>query len=180
MPTGGNALEIGFEMRNRTASNIRFEDIDIIHVERGSAISIHNGDAATVEDVVFDGIRVEDARRKLIDFTVLFAQYGVDRPPTQLEREQRMDRGGVWDGAERFTTEERPKRARFRGHVRNIKVRNLNVVEGALPYSIVAGFDEEHAVKNVVIEGLKYQGRLIRTAAEGKFVLDHAPGFEIR
>jgi len=180
MPTGGNALEIGFEMRSRTTSNIRFEDIDIIHVERGAAISIHNGDAATVEDVVFDGIRVEDARRKLVDFTVLYAQYGVDRPPTQEEREQRMDRGGVWDGAQRFTAEERPERARFRGHIRNIRVTNLNVVAGALPYSIVAGFDGEHTVENVVIEGLQYQGRLIRTAAEGKFVVDHAPGFEIR
>jgi polygalacturonase len=180
MPTGGNGLEIGFEMRNRTASNIRFEDIDIIHVERGSAISIHNGDAAMVEDVVFDDIRVEDARRKLIDFAVLYAQYGVDRPPTPEERERRMDPGGVWDGAERFTAEERPERARFRGHIRNVTVKNLNVVAGALPYSIVAGFDAEHAVENVVIEGLQYQGRPIRTAVEGKFVLEHAPGFKIR
>jgi Glycosyl hydrolases family 28 len=180
MPTGGNALEIGFEMRNRTASNIRFEDIDIIHVERGAAISIHNGDAATVEDVMFDDIRVEDVRRKLVDFAVLYAQYGADRAPTQEERERRMDRGGVWDGAQRFTTAERPERAKFRGHVRNITVRNLNVVAGTLPYSLVAGFDGDHAVENVVIEGLQYQGRLIRTAAEGKFVLDHAPGFTIR
>jgi hypothetical protein len=91
-----------------------------------------------------------------------------------------MDRGGVWDGAQRFTAEERPERARFRGHVRNITVRNLNVVEGALPYSVVAGFDGEHAVEDVVIQGLQYQGPLIRTAAEGKFVLEHTTGFEIK
>ena len=180
MPTGGNGLEIGFEMRNRPASHIRFEDIDIIHVERGSAISIHNGDAAMVEDVVFSDIRVEDVRRKLIDFAVLYAQYGVDRPDSQAEREERMDRGGVWDGAEGFSPEERPERARFRGHIRNIKVLNLDVVAGALPYSIIAGFDADHAVEDVVIEGLKYQGRPIRTATEGKFVLDHTPGFEIK
>ena len=44
----------------------------------------------------------------------------------------------------------------------------------------MAGFDGEHAVENVVIQGLQYQGRPIRTAAEGKFVLDYAPGFEIK
>lgn len=180
MPTGGNGLEIGFEMRNRTTANIRFEDIDIIHVERGSAISIHNGDAAMVEDVVFDDIRVEDARRKLIDFAVVYAQYGADRPPTQEERERRMDSGGGWDGALRFTAAERPERARFRGHIRNVTVRNLRVVAGALPYSVVAGFDAEHAATNVVIEGLQYQGRPIRTAAEGKFAVEYALGFEIR
>jgi hypothetical protein len=174
MPTGGNGLEIGFETRNRPIHGVRFEDIDIIHVERGSAISIHNGDAAAVEDVAFDDIRVEDARRKLIDFAVVYAQYGADRPATDEENSRRLDRGGAWDGLLSYTPEEKPERARFRGHIRDVRVTNLHVVEGALPYSVLAGFDREHAVENVVIEGLQYLGRPIRSAAEAGFSIENA------
>jgi hypothetical protein len=174
MPTGGNGLEIGFETRNRPIHGVRFEDVDIIHVERGSAISIHNGDAATVEDVDFKDIRVEDAHRKLIDFAVVYAQYGADRPATGEENSRRLDRGGAWDGLLSYTPDEKPLRAKFRGHIRDIRVTNLHVVGGALPYSVLAGFDREHSVENVLIEGLQYQGRPIRGATEGRFSIENA------
>ena len=174
MPTGGNGLEIGFETRNRRIHDIRFEDIDIIHVERGSAISIHNGDAAVVEDVTFDDIRVEDARRKLIDFAVVYAQYGADRPASDEENARRLDRGGAWDGLLSYTAQEKAERARFRGRISNVRVVNLRVLAGALPYSVVAGFDADHPVENVVIEGLQYLGRPIRSAAEGRFAVENA------
>jgi hypothetical protein len=180
MPTGGNAVEVGFELRSQPVRDIRFEDIDIIHVERGAAISIHNGDSTTVQNVVFDNIRVEDVRRKLLDFAVVFAQYGPDRPQSQEERTARMDRGGAWDGLQRYTAEEQPERAKFRGHIRNIVVRNLHVVDGALPYSVIAGFDAEHAVEDVTVEGLTYLGRPIRSAAEGKFAISQARGVVIK
>src|SRR5208283_5158860 len=160
--------------------DVRFENIDIIHVERGAAISIHNGDAAIVENVVFDDIRVEDVRRKLIDFVVLYAQYGADRPATDAENARRLDCGGAWDGLLVYAPEEKAERAKFRGHVRNIRVTNLHVVDGSLPYSILAGFDAEHTVENVVIEGLRYLNQPIRTIEEGKFVVENAPGFELR
>ena len=180
MPTGGNGLEIGFETRNHPIHDVRFEDIDIIHVERGAAISIHNGDAATVENVVFDDIRVEDVRRKLIDFVVLYAQYGADRPATDAENSRRLDCGGAWDGLLGYAPEEKAERAKFRGHIRNVRVTKLHVVDGALPYSIVAGFDAEHAVENVVIEDLRCLGKPIRTLEEGKLVVENASGFELR
>jgi hypothetical protein len=59
-------------------------------------------------------------------------------------------------------------------------VTKLHVVDGALPYSIVAGFDAEHAVENVVIEDLRCLGKPVRTLEEGKFVIENAPGFELR
>ena len=179
MPNGGNGLEIGFETRNKPIHGVRFEDIDIIHAERGAAISIHNGDAAAVEDVAFEDIRVEDAHRKLIDFAVVYAQYGADRPASDEENSRRLDRGGAWDGLLSYTPAEKSDRAKFRGHIRNVRVKGLHVIEGALPYSVLAGFDADHAVENVVIEGLQYQGRPIRSAAEGNFVVENA-GVEFR
>lgn len=173
----GNAIEIGFEMRAAKTERIRFEDIDIIRVERGSAISIHNGDSALIEDVLFENIRVEDARHKLIDFAVVYGRYGAtDRP----DRSRPSDAGGAWDGVMHVTPQERAERGKDRGYVRNIRVRNLHVLDGPLPFSLISGFDKDHTVENVKIEGLKYLGRPVKTAAEGKFSIDHAPGFEIR
>jgi hypothetical protein len=180
MPSGGNGLEVGFEMRNQPTHGIHFEDIDIIHVERGSAISIHNGDAATVEDVSYDDIRVEDARRKLFDFAVIYAQYGADRPATEAENSRRIDRGGTWDGLLQFSADEKSERSRYRGHIRNIRVNNLRVVEGSLPYSIVAGFDDAHEVEDVRITGLTYLGRPILGAADARCVVENARGVEFK
>lgn len=180
MPTGGNGLEIGFETRNHPIHGVHFEDIDLIHVERGSAISIHDGDAATVEDVSYDDIRVEDARRKLIDFAVIYAQYGTDKPADQAENARRLDRGGTWDGLLGFTPAERAGLARNRGHIRNVRVTRLQVVEGALPYSIIAGFDPGHGVEDVRIEGLEYLGRPLTSAGDARCVIENATGVSFR
>ncbi len=180
MPVGGNGVETGFELRNHPVHDIRFEDIDLIHVQRGSAISIHNGDAAVVENVTFDNIRVEDVRRKLIDIAVVYAQYGADRPKDDEENRLRIDRGGAWDGILTYSPEQKPALSKLRGHIKNVVIRNLHVVEGSLPYSVIAGFDDDHAVENVVIEGLEYQGRPIRNAEDCKLTTQYARGVTFR
>ncbi len=180
MPVGGNAIEVGFELRSRGASHLVFRDCDILHVERGSAISIHQGDSGTVEDVRFEDIRVEDVRRKLIDFCVLYAQYGIDKPASQAERERRMDPGGVWDGEQRLTPDEYRQRAAERGRIRNVQVRNLQVIEGALPYSIIAGYDDDHLVENVTIDGLSYLGQPLRSFEAAQLVVHDAKNVTIK
>ncbi|NJO68016.1 MAG: hypothetical protein HC830_00935 [Bacteroidetes bacterium] len=72
----GNAVEIGFELYSNEVKNIRFENIDIIHVEDGAAMSIHNAGQAHVHHVVFENIRVEDCRQKLFDVAIFFSQWG--------------------------------------------------------------------------------------------------------
>lgn len=180
MPNGGNGVEIGFENRSQAISDVHVEDVDMIHVERGAAISIHNGDSGVIENVSYDNICVEDARRKLIDFAVLYAPYGPDRPLSKDEIEQHLDRGGAWDAALCYLPSEKARLAARRGHIRNITVKNLQVVEGALPYSVMAGFDAGHEVENVVIEGLSYQGRAIQDESSAKLVKDYAAGVVIR
>lgn len=180
MPNGGNGLEIGFETGTESISHVRFADIDLIHVQRGAALSIHNADAAEVADVAYDHIRVEDVRRKLIDFGVLYSQYSFDRPADPQVRARGLDAGGVWDGAEVFAPAEAPARAAFRGRIRNVRITDLSVVAGALPYSVVAGFDGSHPIENVEISGLNYLGTPISTTEAGKFVIEFAPGFRLQ
>jgi polygalacturonase len=93
----GNAIEIGFELRAGAVRDLRFLNSDIIHVERGAALSIHQGDDAEVRGVLFEDIRVEDARHKLVDLAVVYSQYSVDRPADPEER-RRLYMNGAWDG----------------------------------------------------------------------------------
>jgi hypothetical protein len=82
----GNALEIGFETRTDTMQNITFRNNDIIHVEGPEGtFTIHNGDRALVRNVLYDDIRVEDARGWLIDFKILNSQYTKDKQHGRIE-----------------------------------------------------------------------------------------------
>ena len=76
----GNAMEIGFELQTKRISDILFRNCDIIHVERGGTFTIHNGDFATVENIRFEDIRVEDSREKLIELRVGLSIYSGDCP----------------------------------------------------------------------------------------------------
>ncbi len=179
MPNGGNGVEIGFETRAHRTHDVLFEDLDMIHVERGAAISIHNADSAVVEKIEYRNIRVEDVRRKLLDIAVLYAAYGPDRPAREEEIRARMDEGGVWDANLCYKPEEREALRKQRGSIRGIVVSNLQVTAGALPYSIIAGYDAGHAVSDVAIRGLRYQGRELRDAAAAKLVVEYAQGVRI-
>ncbi len=58
-----HALSIGAEVRENV-SNVLFEDCDVIHdVGRETALRVYHCDSATISDVVFQNIRVEEARR---------------------------------------------------------------------------------------------------------------------
>ncbi len=171
----GNALEIGFELRCKTVNNITFRDCDLIHVDRGAALSIHNGDEATVENITYDNIRVEDAPHKLIDLAVFWSQYSTDRPATQEDR-IRQYRQGAWDGVLRVPPGQQATHAPFRGRIRNITFRNIAVTDGQFPYSILYGYDARHAVENVRFEGLTIHGKPIHSAKDGHFSVEHATG----
>ncbi|CCH56641.1 hypothetical protein BN8_06021 [Fibrisoma limi BUZ 3] len=171
----GNGLEIGFELRCKTVNAISFRDCDLIHVDRGAALSIHNGDTATVENIVYDNIRIEDAPHKLIDLAVFWSQYSIDRPATQQER-TRLYMQGAWDGVLRVPPGQEAVHAGSRGHIRNITFRNIAVTDGQFPFSILAGYDASHRVENVTFENLTIHGRPIRSAQAGHVSIEHATG----
>jgi len=169
----GNALEIGFELQSELVSNIWFHDCDVIHVDDGAVFSIHNGDGATVSDVKFQNIRVEDSTQKLFDLAIFLSQYSVDRPKDPEERKARYMHG-AWDGVLTVPPAEMDKHKAYRGKIRNVLIENVEVLDGVFPFSIFSGFDAEHNIEGVVIKNLKVHGRPIRNAKEGLFVIEHA------
>jgi hypothetical protein len=166
----GNALEIGFELRNSHVRDILFRDCDVIRVERGATFSIHNGDSATVSNVCFENIRVEDSRDKLVDLAIFVSQYSVNRP-AELRPPYDFDRR--WGGVLTLTPEQRLEQAKFRGHIRDIVFKDIQVVGGPQPHSISHGWDAEHAVENITFDSLWIDGQKITSAEEGRITLEN-------
>lgn len=72
----GNVFEIGFETRCAAMRRITFSDCDVIGAHgEGGVFTIHNGDRAVVEDVLYEDIRIEHFYDKFIDFRVLDSRY---------------------------------------------------------------------------------------------------------
>ena len=163
----GNAIEIGFELYSAEVKNIRFENIDIIHVEDGAAISIHNAGQAHVHDVVFENIRVEDADQKLFDVAIFFSQWGPDgiRDPEFITKYYLH---GAWDGVQKTPAGKESYHSQFRGKVSNIMFKNIQVVGGLLPFSVFHGFDKEKNVSGVTIENLTYMGKELTDTESAK------------
>ncbi|RAP73611.1 glycosyl hydrolase family 28 protein [Paenibacillus montanisoli] len=140
----GNALEIGYETRCASISEIEFSDCDVIRCEfegyeSGGTFTIHNGDRADVHNVLYSNIRVEDSQEKLIDIKVQFSQYSRDAK---------------------------------RGHVRNIRFSDIAITDGLLPVSIIRGYDAEHRIEQVEISNLTYLGEPLCTANAAKMVVE--------
>jgi len=175
MPNGGNALEIGYELRDAPVQHILFDNIDMVHIEHGAALGIHNGDRAVVEDVTFSDIRIEEVRRKLIDFEIFYTAWSKDHPEVGWpEMVARMDRGGARDGRIMESTEDARKHAASRGSIGNIRVSRINILDGGFPYSILSGFDEAHRISGVHISSVSYLGRALQTAQDFRFFIEHA------
>jgi len=140
----GNAIEIGFETRAEEIRDIVFEDIDVIRAEfegfqSGGTFTIHNGDRACVSNILYQNIRVEDSREKLIDMKILFSQYSRDQE---------------------------------RGQIRDITLRDISIVDGPFPVSIIRGYDAAHMINNITIENLTVHGKKIENAMDAKMVVE--------
>lgn len=170
----GNALEIGYELRTARVRDIRFEDCDIIREQRGAAISIHNGDFATVEDVRFENIRVEDATGRLVDLHLGLSIYSADCPP-QFSRSNPQRKappgGGPWL---RLSADETAKYAKGRGQIRNIQFKNIAVSAARMPPSLIQGYGPDRAVRGVSFENVTFHGQPIRDAAGAQLTIEHA------
>jgi len=169
----GNAMEIGFKLQTKSISDILFRNCDIIHVERGGTFTIHNGDFATVENIRFEDIRVEDSRDKLIELRVGLSIYSGDCP-WELHRqnpERKRSPLGQWILVE---ADKEKEHASHRGHIRNIHFKNIAVTGSKLPKSYLIGYNDSHSVENIVVENLQFNGRRILNAEAGNFTIETA------
>ena len=75
----GNVFEIGFETCCERIHRITFRDCDVINAHGdGGVFTIHAGDRALIEDVLYEDIRISHMFDKFVDFRVLHSRYSVD------------------------------------------------------------------------------------------------------
>jgi hypothetical protein len=179
----GNCFEIGFELRCRRVSDITFRDCDVLMQQgRGAVFSIHNSDNAVVEDVLYENIRVENADQgngnKLVDLAILFSVWSYDRfEDPEMNRRYRYN--DTWDNLLPVLPGKEAFHASHRGHIRDIHFRNIQVLDGKFPFSVINGFDDAHLVENVTFENIKVQGKKITSENELKLVSKYAKNIKI-
>ena len=175
----GNALEIGFELNGVDVKNIRFNNCDIIHVEMGAVMSIHNAGTSTVSNIIFENIRIEDADQKLFDLAIFRSQYSEDGPKVEAER-KRLYLRGAWDGVMMVPADKKEYHAAYRGRISNVIFRNISIVDGLFPYSVFYGFDENKNVSNITIENLRVHGKKITSLKDAKLYMENTNNIIIR
>lgn len=147
------SMEIGYETNkgkkeNSIIEDVSFENITVLHNFHKPVLSIHNADDATVKNITYKNIVVEDASVGQGDGT----QYLIDI--------QILQNSG-WSS----TVE--------RGQVKDITIDGFKVLYGndVLP-SLIQGWDEEHKVDGVNIKNLNIKGKAIKSLKEGDFNVD--------
>lgn len=173
-----NAIEVGFELYSNEVKNIRFENIDVIHVEDGATMSIHNAGQAHVHGVTFENIRVEDSRQKLFDVAIFFSQWGSDgnRDP---EFTTKYYLHGAWDGVQKIPEGTEAYHSQFRGTISEITFKDIQVIGGLLPFSVFHGFDSVRNVSGIRIENLTYMGKRLTDTESAKIRQQNTIGLAI-
>jgi len=129
------SCEIGYETRAKFMRNITFRNITVLHNFHKPVLSVHNSDNAAVSQVLFENITVEDAQMGEGDGT-----------PWLLEL---------------TTTESQWSASYSRGSIRDVNVRNVQVLSGKKPGIRIFSHDAAHNIDDVSITGLIILGEEI-------------------
>ncbi len=159
----GKAFEIGAETRAEHLRRITFRNCDAIHLT-GPAIDIMNVDYGRVHDILFEQIRIE-------------YDPVIQRPAIQKDDETPFVADPNSTYMPRAVCFEIVKHAEYsgglerRGYIYDITLRNIRIHADRMPPSSLTGFDEEHAVSDIVVDGLFLGDRRIANAEEAQFHL---------
>jgi hypothetical protein len=151
----GRALELGAETQGNVWKDITFENIDVIHyVQR--AMDIQLCDRASISNVRFENIRIEDA---------IIEGVGIEDP--KLDPGNAAPAGWLIELViyKMFYSHDKEP-----GHIKDIFFKNIAVTGADFPASNFRGYDDAHLVEDIYFENLTIHGKHITSAAEGHFI----------
>ncbi len=169
----GKAFEIGAETRAEHLRRIVFRNCDAIHVT-GPAIDIMNVDYGRVHDVLFENIRIEydlviqrPAMQKNDETPFVVDPKSTYMPPAiYFEIVKHAEYSGGLDR---------------RGFIYDITLRDIRIHADRMPPSSLRGYDEEHVVSDITVDGLFLGDRRITTLEEAQFRLgEHTRNVKIQ
>jgi hypothetical protein len=153
-----HCLEIGAECCAEHMRRLTFRNIDVIR-SLDIAMDVLNVDYGTVHDVLFEDIRVE--------MDAVYQQPRIQKDDAELFP---ADPQSTWlptlMRCAVIHHHEYSEGRSERGHISNITFRNIQVLSDRMPPSRFFGYDAEHGVDNVSIEGLYRNGIRLTTLAE--------------
>jgi hypothetical protein len=179
---GGQGFEIGFELRVDEIRDIVFLDSDIIHVVRGGAFTIHNGDRARIENLLIESIRVEDADR-FVDFHVGLSIYSQDCPPPYRRSNPQRKSPPKENRPEKATNpyqwfvpapEDVATYEGNRGWLRGVQLNHVDVIKRPRSGSFIQGYSPGREVSGVTFAGVTMEGKSLRSAEDADLYLRHA------
>lgn len=146
----GNSFELGYELAY-DVRNVTYRNICSVHsagnedVYRRGALSLHCGAGGTVSDVLYENVWLEDPKEHGIHIGI-------------IENEYNIGTGVKWAP----------------GHIDGVTLRNIHIGTEPPEGNFIQGYDAEHRVSRLTIDGLWIGERKIRTAEEGRFDLQFA------
>lgn len=147
----GNAMEIGHELSSDYVRNIVFRDIDVLHVHgQGAVFSLHNYGRATVEQILFENIRIEHCYDKFIDFRISRSRFSADE-----------------------------EAGRIRGVVLRDILWRRSPFNAGYTVSLIGGRDANHRIEDVTLENIRFDDRAVRDFDELEIHLRHAGGIRL-
>jgi hypothetical protein len=177
----GNGLEIGYELKGDAVRNISFQDCDLIHMLAGQTISIHNGDSATVENVSYENLRIEDASHSpsFVTLRLGLSGYSQDFPdqykkqkdgtivPMPKEIGVKESLGGNW-----IRVADPKQLDAGRGCIRNISFKNIQLLEDKFPPILLIGYDDLHMIDGITFQGISIGGKSVTNWPEKKMKVE--------
>ena len=161
----GKCLEIGTETRAEEITDIVFENCDVIHVT-GPVLDCFNIDYADVHDIIYRNINVEyddiimEASIQSNDderYINNNPNYSPDLICVITDYHHEYSAGGV-----------------RRGKCHDIKFENIKLFGKYEPKCYFKGYDNEHKTKDIVIENIYWNGKLLDEIKKEKFEMqDH-------
>ena len=169
----GKAFEIGAETRAEQMRGITFRNCDAIHLT-GTAIDIMNVDYGRVHDVLFENLRIE-------------YDPVIQRPAIQKDDESVYvpdPKSTYMPHAVLFEIVKHPEYSEGlerRGYIYDITLRNIHIQADRMPECLFRGYDEEHAVSNVLFDGLFLRDRRLTNLEDAQVRLgEHARDIKIQ
>lgn len=147
----GNGIEIGFETtKGAVMKNIIFRRVDIIHSRSasGEAITIHNGDAADIHNILFEDVVIEDLKGSngAIEFFIQKTKYSKDKTRGKI-RNIRFVRV-AWPNH---------KRSRIEGFDKSHKISNISFEDCTSSGKSIKNKADARIDTNKFVEGLTFK-----------------------
>ena len=148
------SCEVGYETRAEVMEDITFRNITVLHNFHKPVMSVHNSDNASIKNVCFENIVVEDAQM------------------------------GEGDGSrlliELTTTKSQWSKSAVRGNIRGVVFDNIKVLSGKEASVRIFAYNKDYTIDDVLFRNMEILGKRITSMDDIRLNKNNKIGANIR